>query len=82
MSWAEFRIRLHSYQRQELNNLYKLRELAWVTYIAPHLNPKKLKRTKDAFWSIKNKAKGDVTDLMKERIKDAQKKYFDELKEK
>lgn len=43
MTWAEFRLRLLAYNRMQENELYKLRKLAWVTYIAPHQDPKKLR---------------------------------------
>lgn len=83
MTWAEFLIRLHAWKRQEKRDVFMLRELAWITYIAPHLNPKRMKKTKEAFWSLKEKAKSDsVTDnVMRQRIKDAQEAFFKEQKE-
>ena len=53
MTWAEFRIRLHGWIRKEERELHKLRELAWITYIAPHQDPKKLKKSKESFWPMK-----------------------------
>ncbi len=53
--------------------MYKLRELAWITYIAPHLNPKKMKKSKEAFWKLESKSK--VTPSMLKAIKRAQKEY-------
>ena len=78
MTWAEFRIRLHAWRRQTDRELYLLRELAWATYIAPHQDPKKMKKTKESFWSLGGKKKQTVTHAMRQRIKAAQKEYFDE----
>jgi len=82
MTWAEFRLRLHAYRRQEKDKLYMLRELAWVTYIAPHQNPKKMKKSKEAFWSLSDKKKNPINDQMRELMKGAIKKYNKELSEK
>ncbi len=73
MTWAEFRIRLHAHRRMELSTMYKIRELAWVTYIAPHQNPKKMKKSIDSFWKLEPKPL--VTPAMKKAIKLAQKEY-------
>ena len=60
MTWAEFRLRLFSYHRQEKNQLLKLRRLAWVSYIAPHQDPKKLRGMKeDRWWRIGEAKKVD-----------------------
>ena len=75
MTWAEFRIRLHAYRRQEENDIYKLRELAWITYMAPHLDTKKMKKSKEAFWPIGGKKNSQATDLMRKRMKEAQEMY-------
>jgi len=73
MTWAEFRIRLHAYKRMQENEIYKLRELAWITYIAPHQNPKKMKKSKEAFWPLK-KNKGVDPKIVK-RIREEQEKF-------
>lgn len=81
MTWAEFMIRLHAFKRKEKRDVMMLRELAWVTYIAPHQDRKRLKKSKEAFWPIKsNNKKAEVTDLMRSRIKEAQGKFFKEQK--
>jgi len=73
MTWAEFMIRLHAYRRQQEKEMYMLRELAWVTYIAPHQNPKKMKKTKESFWPLK-KNKGIDPKIVK-RIREEQEKF-------
>ena len=42
MTWAEFQIRLFAYKRMDLYRWEQLRELMWVTYIAPHQDVKKM----------------------------------------
>lgn len=79
MTWAEFRIRLHAWERQDKRALYRLRELAWVTYVAPHQNPKKMKRTRETFWSLKDPMDNAPTDKMKERMAKAVADYKSEL---
>ena len=83
MTWAEFRLRLLAYKRQEKNKVLMLRELAWITYIAPHQDRKRLKKTKQSFWPIekeKKKKNSDEAEKMRKRIKDAQQKFLDEQK--
>ena len=77
MSWAEFRIRLHGFRREQKSELLQLRELAWITYIAPHSDPKKMKKSIDQFWPI-GKKKGKVTDKMIKAMEEAQKRYLEE----
>lgn len=80
MTWAEFRLRLISFNRQEENELYKLRRLAWITYIAPHQDPKKMRGLKeDSWWKIGKKEIKRVSDEGKERFRKA---YIDYLKKK
>ena len=52
MTWAEFQIRLFAYKRQDLYEWQKLRELMWITYIAPHQDPKKMTKSKNKFFII------------------------------
>ena len=80
MTWAEFRIRLHSWIRQSEREVFLIRELAWIVYIAPHNDPKKLKKTREQFWPLKKGGEKKVTDSMLKRIKEAQKKYHDDIK--
>lgn len=82
MTWAEFRIRLHAWERQEKRELYRLRELAWVIYNAPYQDPKKMKKNIDSFWSIEPKKGSEVTEKMRQRMKEAVEKYQDEIKQK
>ena len=76
MTWAEFRIRLDGFLRDQEREWFKVRELAWITYIAPYQDPKKMKKSKESFWPL-GKKKG-VTDEMKQRILEAQKRYQEE----
>ena len=81
MTWAEFRIRSFAWKRKQDADLLKLRELAWVTYIAPHQNPKKMKKTIEQFWSLKKKRKTVIDNDMMALIKSEQEDYFAKIKE-
>jgi len=70
MTWAEFQIRLQGYKRGENARFEMLRELMWVTYVAPHLDPKKIAKTKQSFMPLpidKKKRKG-VGELQKQNF--------------
>lgn len=77
MSWAEYLIRLHAFQRSEKRSLYKVREISWAATLGPHLNPKKLPKSKEKFWPLDSGSKNtDVTELMRDRIKKAKDEYL------
>ena len=80
MTWAEFRIRLHGFKRDIKRKDMSLRELAWITYISPHLDPKKMKKSKDAFWPIEKK--NPVSDKAIEMMKAATLEYLKQKKAK
>ena len=63
-------------------DLMKMRELAWITYIAPHQDPKKIKKTKDPFWPLNKHRNSKVTDAQKEALLEAQREYLMKKKEK
>jgi len=67
MTWAEFQIRLFSYKRQDKYDWIKRRELMWITYIAPHQDPKKMVKSKEKFLPLdgKSESKG-VSEKMKQ----------------
>lgn len=75
MTWAEFQLRLIGFNRRELRSEYKLRRLAWITFIAPHQDPKKLRGlTESKWWSIgkdkKQEVSSNVRDLFLQRAKE------------
>ena len=59
----------------------QLRELAWITYVAPHQDPKKMKKSIDQFWPINGK-KSKVTEKMIKAMEEAQKQYLEEKNKK
>ena len=65
MTWAEFQIRLFAYKRQDLYKWEMLRELMWITYIAPHQDVKKMAKRKEIFLPL-NKDKKVVTGVTEE----------------
>lgn len=82
MTWAEFLIRLHGFRRDQENDMMMLREATWIIYTAPHNDPKKMKRTKDAFWPINKAVTKNKREVMMQRIKEVQEQYLKEKAEK
>lgn len=79
MTWAEFRLRLIGFNRDEERQERKLRRLAWVTYIAPHQNPKNLRGLReDRWWKIGEKKQ--VSEAHKQRFIEEYKKYLEKKK--
>lgn len=54
MTWAEFQIRLFAYKRMDLYKWQMQRELMWITYVAPHQDPKKMIKRKEQFLPLGN----------------------------
>lgn len=78
MTWAEFQLRLIGFNKQQENELYKLRRLAWITYIAPHQDPKKLRGLKeDRWWKIGKNDNVVVSDEHRKRFIEEYKKYLE-----
>ena len=78
MSWAEFNLRLFSYKRVNEGEMIKLRRLAWITYIAPHQDPKKLRGLKEErWWSIGKREIPKVSEEAKERFRQEYIKYLE-----
>jgi hypothetical protein len=75
MTWAEFRIRLHGFKRDEERKVLAMREMAWITYISPHQDLKKMKKSIDAFWPLK-KTKDGASDKAKKAMMAAMAQYI------
>ncbi len=76
MTWAEFQIRLFAYKRQDLYKWQMHRELMWITYIAPHQDPKKMVKRKEAFLPLDGEKKiQGVSEEMKQTFLTEFKKY-------
>ena len=73
MTWAEFRIRLFSYKRQQLNDLYKVREVTYQIYVS-NWQSKKKPLSKSRFWNLEGN-KNKMTELMRKRIIDVKAIY-------
>lgn len=77
MTWAEFKLRLLSYNRQQEDETLKLRRLAWITYIAPYQDPKKLRgMTEEKWWKIGEKEHVRVSESQKDRFLKEYVKYL------
>lgn len=83
MTWAEFQIRLFAYKRMDLYDWQKRRELMWVSYIAPHQDPKKMVKRKEQFLPLNGdkKASIGVSDEMKQRFIGEYKKWQETVKQ-
>ena len=57
MTWAEFQIRLFAYKRQDLYQWQMMREIMWITYIAPHQDPTKIVKRKELFLPLEGDKK-------------------------
>lgn len=81
MTWAEFRLRLISFNRTAKSEEYKLRRLAWITYIAPHQDPRKLRGLREErWWKIEEGDRPRVSEEAKQRFINEYKKYLDKKK--
>ena len=81
MTWAEFRLRLISFNRQQESEMYKLRRLAWITYIAPHQDPKKIRGMKeDVWWKIGKKQISRASEASKQKFLQEYKEYLKKTK--
>lgn len=81
MTWAEFQIRLFAYKRKDLYEWQKLREIMWVTYIAPHQDPKKMAKTKQKFLTLESdKNTGVARDMRSVFLKELE-KYHEKVKQ-
>ena len=81
MTWAEFQIRLFAYKRKDLYEWRKLRELAWIIYISPHQDPKKMAKRKEVFLPLDGdrKSNGGVSPEQREAFLKEFKKYQDKI---
>jgi len=79
MTWAEFNLRLISFDREQKRNENLARNVAWAGYIAPHQDPKRLRGLKiDKWWPMERK-KIKVTDAHRQRFMEEYKKYLEKV---
>ena len=74
MTWAEFQIKAFAYNRMQDREDLRAREIAWASLVAPHINPKKLPKNKERFWSIGKKT-SNVTESMMDAMRKAKEQY-------
>lgn len=74
---AEFNIRLFAFKRISEREDMLFREVAYYSMIGSHLNPKKLPKTKQTFWSIgiDRKSNKDIKEKMKSAMLKAVEQY-------
>ena len=68
MTWAEFQIRLFAYKRMDLYKWQMMREMMWITYIAPNQDYKKMVKRKELLLPLNGDQKqvAGVTEAHKE----------------
>tara|TARA_R110000796_G_scaffold93135_3_gene197608 strand:+ start:1832 stop:2095 length:264 start_codon:yes stop_codon:yes gene_type:complete len=81
MTWAEFNLRLFSYNRIKEAERKDLREVAWSNFLASfHSDPKRFPKTKQEFWAIgKDQQKRGVSSAAKEAFLKATQQYNKEV---
>ena len=76
MTMAEFNIRLFAFKRMSKDREMLFREVAWSAYISGNLDPKKMAKTKDKYWSIGvNQKKNSNIEAMRNAIEKAKLEY-------
>jgi hypothetical protein len=81
MSWREFLLRQIGYQREQKNEWYKVREIAYCALVGSHQDPKKLPKNKENFIPLdgEKKRKG-VSAEAKQKFIELYKKWQNERK--
>ena len=83
MTWAEFNIRLFSYNRIEQKDWFKIREMAYASFIGSHVDAKKIKgMTKQKFMPLEADRKNSIINRkeIEKKIKEAQTRYKERKK--
>ena len=75
MTWSEFCIRLHAYQRLDKKEWYKIRAIAYQVYVSNWQNSKKKPVKIDQYMQLEEKVAPTLTDAQKKAIKVAQEQY-------
>jgi hypothetical protein len=74
MTWAEFLIRQHAYNRIDKNEWYKVREIAYASLIGSHSDPKKLPNSKEKFIPLDDNNDFEL-EKMRQTISKAREEY-------
>lgn len=83
MTWAEYQLRLFSYNRQCEREDKNFREVAFHAMWSFNADPKLLPKTKEKYWAIgeDRKRKSKITDAHKIAMLKAQEQYQKEVNE-
>jgi len=68
MTWAEFCIRSYGNRKKDHDVWFKVREVAYASLIGPHMNPKKLPKSREAFMPLRLESIKPATDSAKELL--------------
>lgn len=83
MTWAEYQLRLYSFNRQKEREDRNFREVAWSALWSFNADPKKLPKTKQQFWKIGEEIKQDrdLAERRKVAIQKAKEQFIKESNE-
>lgn len=76
MTWAEFTLRLFSYNRQQKNEWYKVREICYQVYTSNWGDPKKKPISKEQYLPLDGKKKKQMSDVMRKRILEVKSQFL------
>jgi len=68
MTWSEFCIRAAGYHIKEKKEWLRVREIGWASLIGPHINPKKLPKSKREYMDIRIGESESASDSAKELL--------------
>lgn len=81
MSWREFLLRQIGYNREQKNEWFKVREIAYSALTGAHIDPKKLPKSKEDFIPLDGRRKNKkVSEETKEKFVEFYKKWQNERK--
>jgi len=80
MTWAEFKIRLFAYNRLELKDWRKVREIAYNSLISFNVDPKSLPKSINHFMPL-DKVSSTAREKRRARIAQVQKEYAEKIKQ-
>lgn len=70
ITYADLMRKIDGFNKRVKANISMQRHLTWTTYIAPHLDPKKMAKSIDDFWPLEEKREvKKIDDSKRERIR-------------
>lgn len=79
MTWAEFRIRLHAFKRNEKRAWYHTREICYQIYVSNWLDSKKKPMPKNQYMRLDTEKSGVLSKAQIDRIEQVKKEYLNQV---